>query len=179
MKWTPCIPRQIRQPHPSKAPRLASKCPCWVAGTNGGHVCCFLFHGWHMFWKASTSSSSDSQRLLWKGYQELGSDSLEGISRHPDTRDPLDRWNGSQLEALPELLLQRSVIFPFTGGSLTFLSPPIKRGLFFLFVFVLICFAANGDYYRDRQLVKIQRLSVYWVPREFRRGWDFEQLWDY
>lgn len=36
MKWTPRIPRQIRQPHPSKAPRLASKCPCWVAGTKGG-----------------------------------------------------------------------------------------------------------------------------------------------
>lgn len=28
---------------------------------------------------------------------------MEGISRHPYTRDSLSRWNDSQVEALPEL----------------------------------------------------------------------------
>lgn len=102
-------------------------------------------------------------------------DYLEGISRHPDTRYFPDRLNASQMEVLPELSLQSSVMFPFARGSLTLLSPPIKRGS------VLVCFdfASNGDYCRDEQLVKMQRLSVCGVPLEFRRDWAFEQLWDY
>lgn len=57
---------------------------------------------------------------------------MEEISRLPDTRDSLSRWNGSQVEALTELSWQGPVAFHFTRGSCTLLSPAIKRDFFFL-----------------------------------------------
>lgn len=55
---------------------------------------------------------------------------MEKISRPPDTRDSLSRWNGSQMEALPELSWQGPVTLHFTRGSCTLLSPAIKIDLF-------------------------------------------------
>lgn len=94
---------------------------------------------------------------------------MKEISRRPDTRDSLSRWNGSQVEALPELSWPGPVAFHFTRGSCTLLSPAIERDFF----------CSKWRLLQRSTLVKMWRLSICGVLLEFRRGWTFGELWDY